>query len=125
MGKIGFKQDTTKDVEKVYKALKAYNKALDNLKTKDPDKYEEVLATIEKEENPEEEEGSLVQPVTTLEIAGAIYFFKRLMKGKDQVSEIFGTQFINTDYTPIQEAAVNNVDGHSESVEVEEDGEED
>jgi len=125
MGKIGFKQDTTKDVEKVYKTLKAYNKALDNLKTKDPDKYEEVLATIEKEENPEEEEGSLVQPVTTLEIAGAIYFFKRLMKGKDQVSEIFGTQFINTDYTPIQEAAVNNVDGHSESVEVEEDGEED
>lgn len=126
--KIGYTQSTAKEVEDVYKKLEEYNKALDKLKEKDPNKFEEIYNSINKEEeiviNDEPQEDIIA--ISSIEIAGLLYYFKRLLKGKEPSVSINSLTIYNSDFTSSEniQPVVNNIDNHSEQIEIEEEEEE-
>lgn len=126
--KIGYTQSTAKEVEDVYKKLEEYNKALDKLKEKDPNKFEEIYNSINKEEESitENEPQEDIIAISSIEIAGLLYYFKRLLKGKEPSVSINNLTIYNSDFTPPEniQPVVNNIDNHSEQVEIEEEEEE-
>ena len=106
MAKIGYKQTTKKEVENVYTALEALNKAKNELEKKDPDKFKEVMETIE-EKPKEEEEGIFQIEMNTLEVFGFISMLKRLAKQKEAVVQFPTFAIVNTDM--VQEAPEGDV----------------
>lgn len=130
---IGFKQKKDKKVDldelKARKHLKNYDAAIQRLYDKDP----KAAEMLERELFGGEEEGEPDEaclPLKSIEIAGLIYYLKRLLNGKEGSVMLGNYNIINTDYTPIppteaeEVGAIGNIDGHSSQIEIPEDGEE-